>query len=228
MRAITAREHRERGGTYPAPDWASWSAYRELVAGPLGEDDALGALARFPGPAALRRLLREGTPVALHPPERDAMFAGLPERIWAWPGVREMGAVILLDPWPLSPLRARGPEGYVVGARTPPPEGSTIYVPDEECARAAAPCETFAEARARMPSDWRERLDAALARIDAYVDEVAALSRALDALGALPTEERAVRLAERGLAPEDLERPVFLAPPEARERLRGLAREAAT
>lgn len=163
---------------YPSGASAAWTSYRAHVAGPLADDEALTSLARFPEPAALRRLLREGTPVPLHDPAFDAMFVGRPSRIWDWPGVREMGAVLLLDPWPLSPLKASVHDALIVDARAPVPPERTIYVPDPECAALAEGCETFAEARARMPADWRRRLDAALARIDAHIAKALAAAAA--------------------------------------------------
>jgi len=222
MEPLTAREYRARGGVYPRGRGEGWTRYRELIGPPLGDDEPLSQLVRFPGPAALRRMLREDAPLTLHREGFDCVFVGDPEAIWAWEGVAAMGAVSLLDPWPLSPLRARGVDGFLIDARQVVPPETTVYVPDPECCRAVGPARTWEEARELLPPDYGARVGEALARIDRYIARALRVHGVLDRLDAMAPEEAAARLGEVDLAPAVLTRPLFQQPDAVLDRLEAL------
>ena len=217
MRETSASEYRARGGSYPNPACDAFAAYPDLQGETLGAHDRLGALARAPSPAAVRRLLCGDAQTPLHDPRFDAMFVGTLDRIWAWPGAREFGVVVLLNPWSLSPVRAGAFDGYLVSTTTIDPD-ATAYAPDEEVASLVAGARTWAEARSALPSDYGARLRAALQRVDGYISEAVSMAPTLDRL------ETNMELArEWGLDDAKLSAPLFHWNAHHRERLRELS-----
>jgi hypothetical protein len=227
MKRMTAAEYRRSGGVYPRTTGEDWRQYREFVGAPLADDEALDQLVRLPAPAVLRSMLAEDGPFTLHADGFDAVFVGDPERIWAWPGVERFGAVSLLDPWALSPIHATGFDdygAYLIDARQPIDPETAVYVPDAECCRSIGGAACWDQARELLPPDYADRLAGALARLDAYIAELAELTPTLDRLAELAEPAREELLAELGLAPDCLDRPLFQWPDAQAARLDRLRR----
>lgn len=132
------------------------------------------ALLRYPGPLALLRVL-EGEAPALHHPEAPQVFLG-DDRLWAWPGVREFGALALLDADRLGPIPHPVIDGWYTCAVRPLSRREVLYVPDAECAQCVQPAPNATAARKHLPADYDRRVAAAASAMRAY-DE--ALSRVL-------------------------------------------------
>ena len=75
-----------------------------------------------------------------------------------------------------------------------------------------------------MPRNYRKRCEAALGRIDAYIDKALKASRTLDRLRDLPEDQVRSLLEELDLAADELERPLFLQPEETAAALQELER----
>ena len=178
MRRTTLAEYIERGGSIPQRVPAS---YASLRGAPLADGDAFEALARMPGPGALWRLLAEDAPFSLHADGFDAAFVGELDEIWSWPGAREFGVVVLLDPLALGPVRALEFDGYIVDATVAIPRDGTVFAPDPETAQAVAPASDWPEARTLLPHDYKQRITESLRRIERYMDDASSVASLLEA-----------------------------------------------
>ena len=140
-------------------------------------------LLRFPGPLALQRVLAGERPT-LHHADAPRVFLG-DDRLWDWPGVREFGALAILDADRFAPV-PHGIDGWFTCAVRPLGPDDALYVPDPECARAVSGARTARTARRRLPDEYGTRVERARAAMADYDALAARIEAARPASGARP------------------------------------------
>lgn len=174
-------------------------------------------LLRFSGPLPLLELL-EGAPLRLHRPDAARVHLG-DAQLWDWPGVREFGAIAVLDVDRFDPVgdafqAAAGWSLLTPSAAAKVGPDDALYVPDAESAAAIAGARRVSEAQALLPTDRAHRVVARRAALLRYRDQLPAIE-AVHAAGwveRLPPELRRA-----------FDRPFHMVPAELREAVHAAA-----
>lgn len=181
----------------------------------------MNVLVRMPAPLVLRDYLAHGTTPTLHRAGADRVMAMACEHAFAWPGVDRFGALVLLDAARFQPLPhvVRSPTQLAFPCfqilNLPLFDADFVYVASPtslslvESFCRDTPTATSDAVMAEMPESYNEERRWALARIDAYVDQLNEQREAYERWCKQPASKRAARLAHFELRSEDVDAPLY-------------------